>query len=193
VWKLAFVAACVSVCAAKTKDVVTDPAPAYQPLGQAVKAYLDLRKHLTKELPKLPDRATPEQIAAHKLRLREAIQRARADAKPGDILVASARPHLLKAVRAETRGAPGKTAKNTIMKDNPKAPGVPGDVKLRVNAPYPADAPVTTVPPDLLLRLPTLPQPLEFRFVGRALILRDAEAAIVLDYLPDALPPGGSQ
>ena len=29
---------------------------------------------------------------------------------------------------------------------------------------------------------------LEYRFIGRTLILRDIEAAMILDYLPNALP-----
>ena len=32
------------------------------------------------------------------------------------------------------------------------------------NAPYPEGAPLSTVPPDLLAKLPKLPEPLEYRF-----------------------------
>lgn len=74
------------------------------------------------------------------------------------------------------------------MGENPRAPGVPGDVKVAVNARYPPNVPYTTLPPALLLRLPTLPDGLEYRFVGRALILRDVDAALIVDFLPNALP-----
>ena len=43
------------------------------------------------------------------------------------------------------------------------------------------------MPPGLLAQLPPLPAALEYRLVGRMLILRDSDAALVLDYLPDAV------
>ena len=47
--------------------------------------------------------------------------------------------------------------------------------------------PLPTMPAVLLQVLPTLPPQLEYRFIGRALILRDIDAALILDYLPDAI------
>jgi hypothetical protein len=44
------------------------------------------------------------------------------------------------------------------------------------------------VPPLLLDALPALPAQLEYDFLGRTLILRDVDADVVVDYLPDALP-----
>ena len=40
-----------------------------------------------------------------------------------------------------------------------------------------------------LQRLPELPNELEYRFVGRDLVLLDMEIDLVVDVLPDALPP----
>ena len=185
--KLAFIVACVAIGAAKDKPAT---APGYLPFDEAVKQYLELRHDLEKNAPKLPGKATPEQIAAHKQKISQAIRTARAGARPGDIFVPATREHFLRAVRSETQGAAGKPARETIMGENPKAPGVPGDVKVAVNAVYPSEAPSTTVPPDLLRRLPTLPEGLEFRFVGRSLVLRDVDAALIVDYLPNALPGG---
>jgi hypothetical protein len=36
--------------------------------------------------------------------------------------------------------------------------------------------------------LPPVPKELEYRLVGRSLVLRDRDAALVVDYLPEALP-----
>jgi hypothetical protein len=44
------------------------------------------------------------------------------------------------------------------------------------------------VPPSLLLKLPQLPNEVRYRFVGRALIVRDTEANVILDYILDAIP-----
>ena len=40
--------------------------------------------------------------------------------------------------------------------------------------------------------LPPLPKQLEYDFVGRTLILRDVDADVVVDYLPEALPDAGA-
>jgi hypothetical protein len=44
------------------------------------------------------------------------------------------------------------------------------------------------VPTALLDVLPPLPASLEYRFIGRTLVLRDIEAALVLDLANDVLP-----
>ena len=59
---------------------------------------------------------------------------------------------------------------------------------IKVNAEYPKNAPLSTVPPTLLEKLPKLPSELEYRFVGRTLILRDREANMIVDYLKEAVP-----
>jgi hypothetical protein len=48
------------------------------------------------------------------------------------------------------------------------------------------DAP--RVPPLLLESLPPLPKQLEYDFIGRTLLLRDIDADVVVDFLPDTLP-----
>lgn len=44
------------------------------------------------------------------------------------------------------------------------------------------------VPPMLLSILPELPEQVEFDFHGRTLLIRDVDANIVVDFIPDALP-----
>jgi hypothetical protein len=45
------------------------------------------------------------------------------------------------------------------------------------------------MPPSLLLNLPELPKELEYRFVGRELVLRDSAANLIVDVLPDIRTP----
>jgi hypothetical protein len=61
-------------------------------------------------------------------------------------------------------------------------------VELRVNEPYPDAVSLAAVPPMLLLMLPRLPPELEYRIVRRHLILLDADANLVVDFIPDFLP-----
>jgi hypothetical protein len=58
---------------------------------------------------------------------------------------------------------------------------------LKVNSRYPATAPLPTVPPNLLVRLPQLPEELEYRIVNRDLILRDVNANLIVDFIPSAI------
>ena len=41
------------------------------------------------------------------------------------------------------------------------------------------------MPPSILTKLPALPAELEFRFLGRSLLLIDTQAALVVDVLHD--------
>jgi hypothetical protein len=157
-----------------------------------VKTYTELVDRLEKSLGRLPDRAEPEQIVAHKRALAAAVKQARAGAKPGEIFVASEQPVFLKILKTETKGKDGAPARQVIADDNPasreqqvehKTPPVP----LAVNATYPDGAPRSTTPPTVLLRLPKLPENVEFRFVGKALILYDPRANIIVDFIPNAL------
>ena len=69
----------------------------------------------------------------------------------------------------------------TIMDDNP------GVFSRRINRSYPKKRPLSTVPPGILAVLPTLPADIQYRFVGRDLILHDTRANIILDRLPYAI------
>jgi hypothetical protein len=183
---LCIFAAVIISCAAKD-NWLTRSSPALRPFQDAVKRYLEIRDDQKRRLPKLPDKARPEQIATYQVTLREGIQLARSGAKQGDIFVPPVQGEIVNSIRAEM----SPTEKRSVMADNPKAPGVPGDVKIAVNAPYPSTAPLGMVPPALLLRLPALPEELEYRFVGRTLILRDVYASLIVDFIPNALPAGG--
>jgi hypothetical protein len=50
-----------------------------------VQAVLDLRKKLERDMPKLPDSATPQQVDAHQRAIEKALRTARAGAKRGDL------------------------------------------------------------------------------------------------------------
>jgi hypothetical protein len=58
---------------------------------------------------------------------------------------------------------------------------------LEVNGTFPWEA-GNIMWPSMLWRLPALPEELEYRFVGRDLVLLDVRANLVVDVLDDALP-----
>jgi len=60
-------------------------------------------------------------------------------------------------------------------------------LNTRVHDTYPEWA-THEVPMVVLERLPLLPDELEYRLIGRTLVLWDIDADLILDVLPDAIP-----
>lgn len=146
------------------------------------KSYVRLRNRIGKRLPKLSKDSTPEQIAAHKKAFEEAVRAGRVGAKPGEIFTADAAEYIRRLIRTEFKGPDRGEVKKTILEAD--TAGVP----LRVNYPYPETKEVSTVPPTLLLKLPLLPKEMNYRFVGRHMLLVDKDNGLILDYMLDALP-----
>ena len=57
---------------------------------------------------------------------------------------------------------------------------------LRVNMAWPEPVLFGFVPPQMLAALPRLPEELQYRIVGNALVLWDHHANLIVDFLPDA-------
>jgi len=147
-----------------------------------VKEYVALHEKLEATLPKFAEKGTPEQVDKNQRALGALIKSARKDAKPGDFFSPGMQT-LVKRVMGEVLSGPdGKTIKSSIMDENP---GVP---KLAINERYPSSVPLSTMPPEVLEPLPKLEGELEYRFIGRRLILLDTEADIILDFTGDVLP-----
>ena len=147
-----------------------------------VEEYVRLHRKLESELPKLPAEATPEQIDTNQRALAAAIQAARPEARTGEFFTPEVQRYLRRLLVALTAGTDGKNLRGSIMDENP---GVP---RLAVNERYPDTVPLSTMPPELLSRLPALEEDLEYRFVGRRLVLLDTHAHIIVDFTDELLP-----
>lgn len=155
-----------------------------QDFSQRLEAYVKLRKQAKDDAPSIKDETDPVKIAAHQKGLAERIRAARAVVKQGAIFTRPISAYFRKILGSELRERDAPQVRGAIMEDNPQGQFVP-----RVNQPYPEKAPLSTVPPELLLRLPRLPEEVDYRFVGRYLILRDTQANLIIDFIPNALPP----
>jgi len=80
----------------------------------------------------------------------------------------------------ELTGQDGRDTKANINDEQ-------ASMRLQVNATYPATEPLQTLPPNLLANLPQLPEDVEYRVVGRDLVLRDVDANIIVDFIPNAI------
>jgi hypothetical protein len=116
--------------------------------------YAELHRKITATLPPLPEKAEPEQIAAHQKALAKAIRTSRARARQGEILFPEVVPVFLELLRSELKGPEARDARETIKEGNPRVekptapPGEPKpkEVALVANAPYPEGAPLSMVP-----------------------------------------------
>ena len=173
-----------------TKEVTsqkpTDPVIA--DFQARIEHYVKLRKKATKSVPDLKKQADAATILAHEQALAAAIRKARVNAKRGDIITPAVQKYLHQVTMSEARGSQGVPVKETIKQGNPPKDSEPEEVKLKVNAVYPKEAPKSSMPASLLERFPKLPEELEYRFVGKALILRDVSANIIVDYAPEVGP-----
>ena len=144
-----------------------------------VEKYADLHKGLAKGDAKQKGDASAVQVDVQKAALTEKIQAARANARQGDIFTPEMRPIFRQLLAPELKGEDGRDAKAIIKDDAPAA----GTVAFKVNAKYPEGQPTPTMPTNLLLNLPPLPKPLEYRVVGQHLLLLDTKADLVVDYI----------
>jgi hypothetical protein len=165
-----------------------EDAPVRKEFDKRINDYLKLRNSAKEGIPALKPKATPEEIQASKVALAQAIRSARSDARQGMVFTPEIQKHVLEILRSEMRGKQGAPAKKAAKQGNPTEEVPSKPVAVKVNAPYPDNVPLSTVPPTLLLRLPDLPKELDYRFVGRHLILRDVGADVIVDYIPNAMP-----
>jgi hypothetical protein len=145
--------------------------------------YAALHSKLEASLSALPDKATPEQIDKHQRDMVALIQKARINAKPGEFFTPGMVTLAKEASTATVDGPDGDEIEASIMDENPGAL-----LSVNVNDRYPEGVPVTTMPIELLDTLPKLGEKLEYRFLGKRLILLDTCCQIVLDVTPNVLP-----
>lgn len=166
--------------------------PLFADFERRVEEYVKLHKEMEKKVPPVKDRASPEQIVLHEKAMAAAIAKARAGAAPGSIITPQTKKQIARLLAAELKGARNKGARAVAKTGNPEFPTSTDpevkDIKLVVNGPYPTNASVSTMPPTVLAKLPKLPQQLEYRFVGRDLILRDRVANIIVDFATGVAP-----
>ena len=122
--------------------------------------YVKVRKQASEKVPAVDTKATPAQIQQREMALAEAIRKARPDARPGDILTSDVKPMFNELLKDAFKGPGSPKVRASIKEGNPKNEKAPGEVEpvIEVNAVYPKNAPLSTVPPSLLMKLPKLPK-----------------------------------
>ena len=126
--------------------------------------------------------ATPAKITSAQRELANKIRVARAGAKQGEIFTPEIAQYVRRQIGSRFEGRDGDHIRASLRHAEPV------NIRLQINQSYPENIPLQSTPPSLLLSLPELPAGLEYRLVGRELVLRDVDANIVVDYVTNALP-----
>jgi len=176
-------AAAGPVTLAAAEDGVNSDAAILQDFSARVAAYLKIHTAAAKGDAKPRETEEPGEINATQDALAARIRAARTTAKQGDIFTAEIRHKFRRLLAPELKGEAGRDAREIIKDDAP----APGSIPFKVNAKYPEGAPLPTVPANVLLNLPTLPEPLEYRIIGTHLMLLDTAANLIVDYIPNAI------
>jgi len=164
---------------------------------EEVEEYVRLRRPVLTHIPPAKP-SSAEELSKRQRALTEAIVAYRTGKNRGNLFRPAVEAAIRRTLMREFESPDGPGLIKAVRQGNPKIDGnpVPNDptkevrvaVTLAVNAVYPDAAPFSMVPPSLLLKLPPLPEEVRYRFVGRALILRDTEANVILDFIPDVVP-----
>jgi len=147
-----------------------------------VAAYIKLRKGPDVQAPKLKPTKSAEIIADKEHALTDAIRSARSNAKQGDIFTPEIAAEFRRLSKIAMQGQNAVRVHQTLKSAEPV------QVPLKVNDTYPTTRPLQSMPPTLLLNFPQLPKELEYRLVGKTLVLRDIDANLIVDFLPEAIP-----
>ena len=189
-WRKWILPIAVAICATApavswatdTQGLTTADSAAIGQFDAAIAKYLALRKRLLEEVPGPTAESSAPKLTQASDALAAAIQRARPKARPGDLFVAPVstviKRRVVAAVQHDNLGP--------VLADIDDEE--PGPATPTIHMRFPAAAPMATMPPSLLAVLPTLPKELEYRIIGSYLILRDVEAALILDIIPAAVP-----
>ena len=145
-----------------------------------IAAYETLQRKLDGQLTEVPSDGRPEQFIDHQRALARLIQRERLKADHGDVFTKEMRSVVRRLLAPALRGPDGPDLRRAILDE------FTGNVRLVVNGQYPDNVPLSQMPPPILQRLPKVPDILEYRFVGTNLILLDAHARLIVDFIDKA-------
>lgn len=146
---------------------------------QRAKQYLGWRNNIGRS-PSPGD--SPEKIIAARRELANKVRVGRAGAKQGEVFTPEAADYFRRQIAATLKGRHGKHIRSSLRHSEPTK------IELQINQSYPEKVALQSTPPSLLLNLPELPKGLEYRILARELVLRDSDANVVVDYVPNALP-----
>ena len=178
----ALLVAAPNVARAGQETKVNPDAAAIADFMKRVNDYAALHQKVESMLTEPSRDGRPEAVVEHQRAFAKLMQKERQNAKPGDIVTKPMRNVVRRLLASVFRGPDGREIKRSILDT------YTGNMLLQVNSTYPDNAAYSTVPLPILQGLPTLPDALEYRFVGPRLILIDPHGRLVVDIVENVFP-----
>ena len=151
----------------------------------AAKDYLTIQRNAPSDA-KMKQTKDVGDIEQKRKALQEVIVAARPDAKQGDLFTPPVADLFRRLMTSAMDGSDGKKVRSSLQHAEPGPATQTAQIAVNRNYPNRNGQPLQSSPATLLQHLPMLPKGIEYRMVGTTLVLRDTEANIVVDYLPDA-------
>jgi hypothetical protein len=163
-----------------SQTATSDDASIVQDFEGRVSRYLEERRKQA-GTPSKPT-SSPEKLDHAQQALAQESQLARTEAQRGDIFSPAITTYFRRQIAGALTGPQGVKVRASLRHAEPVQ-----DVPLHVNEVYPDRTPLQSTPPTLLLKLPALPKELQYRIVGRTLVLLDVAPKLIVDFIPDAI------
>ena len=167
---------------AQTDTAVNPTAATLAEFDKRVKEYMALHDQAAKDLPSPTKEATPAEVVKHQRELEARLAPLRKGVRPGNTFTPDMQAFLKKYMAQVFSGTEGARLKSAVMDENPVG------IKYGVNSRYPDTVPLSTMPAQVLKALPKLPDGLEYRFIGRDLVLMDVRAHMIVDFVTNVVP-----
>jgi hypothetical protein len=151
----------------------------------AAKGYLEIDRNAPSEA-KLKPTSDIADLERRRKALRQLIVTARPDAKQGDLFTPPVADLFRRLMAQAMDGTGGSKVRRSLQSAEPVAAVEAHRIAVNHDYPNQKGQPLQSAPGTLLQYLPILPKGLEYRMVGNILVLRDTEANLVVDYLPNA-------
>ncbi len=174
---------CGAASAALPQGSVNPDAQVQKDFGKRVQEYVKLCNTAREGLHKLKPTESAETIQYHEKGLAHRIRELRRGAAPGDIFSPDISAEFRRLIGIAMQGQDATRIQQSLQRAEPVHLQ-----SLRVNRSYPEGVPLQSTPATLLANLPKLPPEVEYRVVGRSLVLRDTEANLIVDFIADAIP-----
>jgi hypothetical protein len=166
----------------RAQEKVNQGSLVLQDFAQRVAAYMKVHRAAGARIPGLKSTKTAAEIERHERALAHEIREAREGVTQGNIFTPEIAAQFRVLIGEAMKGQSAARIHESLKQAEPV--WLSG---LRVNMSYPHEVPLQSSPPTLLMNLPQLPTQMEYRLVGRSLILRDLEANLIVDFLRDAI------
>ena len=182
-WRSITLVCCALPAMAQAQNKVDPDALTLQDFTKRVAGYVRLHNTVKAGVHRLKPTQSAEAIERYQHRFAHGLREARAGVAQGNIFTAEIAAEFRRLIGIAMQGPAAARIRESLQHAAPvrlKA--------IRVSHDYPAGVPLQSTPPSLLSNLPLLPPEVEYRVVGHALVLRDIDANLIVDFVSNAIP-----